>query len=150
MPSDADDLIALLGALDRVDSHEVGVGVVVREMLERMQFIETVDEALKWDREQCRLSPGQRLLAMVVAIVDNRRALYRLPLFFQTRGVELLLGSAVSPEALNDKAMARALDKLDSRKDRGWEDGIGSPPCFLACSSGTPEPAVIEVQTDRP
>jgi len=49
---------------------------------------------------------------MVVAIVDNRRALYRLPLFFQTRDVELLLGSAVSPEALNDKAMARALDKL--------------------------------------
>lgn len=112
MPSDGNDLIALLSALDRVDSHEVGVGVVVREMLERMQFIETIDEALKWDREQCRLSPGQRLLAMVVAIVDNRRALYRLPLFFQTRDVELLLGSAVSPEALNDKAMARALDKL--------------------------------------
>jgi len=49
---------------------------------------------------------------MVVAIVDNRRALYRLPLFFQTRDVELLLGSAVAPEALDDKAMARALDKL--------------------------------------
>jgi len=118
MPSDGDDLIALLGALDHVDSHEVGVGVVVREMLRRMQFMETLDEALEWDREQCRLSPGQRLLALVVAIIDNRRALYRLPLFFQTRDVELLLGSAVSAEALNDKAMARALDKLAAAKPK--------------------------------
>ncbi|MCL6597106.1 MAG: IS1634 family transposase, partial [Firmicutes bacterium] len=112
MPSDGDDLIALLGALDRVDSHEVGIGVVVREMLQRMQFIETIDEAVMWDPRQCRLSPGQRLLALVVAIIDNRRALYRLPLFFATRDAELLLGRPASPEALNDKAIARALDKL--------------------------------------
>jgi transposase len=112
MPSDRDDLAAPLGAVDRIDSHEVGIGVVVREMLERMHFIETVDEALDWDRAQCRLSPGQRLLALVVAIIDNRQALYRLPLFFATRDAELLLGSGVSPEALNDKAVARALDKL--------------------------------------
>jgi len=112
MPSDGEDLIVLLGALDRVDSHEVGIGVVVREMLQRMQFIETIDEAVMWDPRQCRLSPGQRLLALVVAIIDNRRALYRLPLFFATRDAELLLGRPTSPEALNDKAIARALDKL--------------------------------------
>ena len=45
MPSDADDLIALLGALDRVDSHEVGVGVVVREMRKRLPSIERIHDA---------------------------------------------------------------------------------------------------------
>lgn len=77
-----------------------------------MQFVDTVDELLSWDRQQCRLSPGKRLLALVIAIVDNRRALYRLPLFFETRDAELLLGNGIAPDALNDKAMARALDKL--------------------------------------
>lgn len=93
MPSDADDLIALLGALVHVDSHKVGIGGVGREMLERMQFIETIDEALHWDRAQCRLRRGQRLRAMVVAIIDHRRTLDLLPLFFQTRDGSFSLGA---------------------------------------------------------
>lgn len=112
MSSDSKDLRAFLGALDHFDSYEVGVAVVVREMLARMQFVETIDELVPWDPKQCRLSPGQRILALVMAIVDNRRALYRLPLFFETRDAEVLLGAGVTPDAVNDKAVARALDKL--------------------------------------
>jgi hypothetical protein len=103
-----DEWNAVLTALDHFESHQVGIGVVVREMLQRMDFVATVDEMVRWDEDQCRLSPGQRLLALVIAIVDNRRALYRLPRFFAERDAEVLLDGGIPPEALNDKALGRA------------------------------------------
>ena len=106
----------LQAMLDRLlvgaDSYEVGIGVVVREFLGRMQFVETLNELLPWDEKQCAVSPGQRLLALVMAFVEDRRALFRIPEVYARRDVELLLGEGVQPEQLNDKALARALDKL--------------------------------------
>ena len=58
------------------------------------------------------MSPGQRLLALVMAYVEDRRALFRMPEVCARRGVELLLGEGIQPEQLNDTALARALDKL--------------------------------------
>jgi transposase len=111
---DGFDFGAFLKALHGVQPVRVGVGVVVREMLRRMQFVETVNELLAWDEKQCKLSPGQRLLALVIAIVENRKALYRIHRFYAERDAELLLGEGVEAADLNDKALARALDKLSA------------------------------------
>jgi transposase len=111
MPEDG-DIGGFLQALQHVRPCKVGIAVVVREMLARMQFVETIDELVPWDPAQCRLSPGLRLLALIMAILENRRALYRLHLLYEEKDPELLLGQGVEPDALNDKAVARALDKL--------------------------------------
>lgn len=106
------DLQRLLDLLVGADSYEVGIGVTVREFLGRMQFVETLNELLPWDETQCAVSPGQRLLALVMAFIEDRRALFRMPEIYARRDVELLLGAGVQAEQLNDKALARALDKL--------------------------------------
>lgn len=84
----------------------MGLGVVVREFLQRMQFVETLNEMLPWDVGQCAVSPGQRILALVMALVDDRWALYRMPEVYEDRDVELLLGAGVRADQLNDNAAA--------------------------------------------
>lgn len=105
-----DFLKQLAGA--RPQAVQAGVGVVVRELLERLEFVKTIDELLEWDPGQCKLSPGRRLLALVAAFVENRRALFRMPEVFATKDVEVLMGEGVEADWLNDKALGRALDKL--------------------------------------
>ena len=55
------------------------LGVVAREFLQPMQFVETLNELLPWDPKQCAVSPGQRILALVLAMLEDRRALYLMP-----------------------------------------------------------------------
>ena len=107
-----EDLEAFLGHLRGTAAYEVGVGVVVREFVRRMQFVETLNELLPWDPKQNAVSPGQRILALVIAYIENRKALYRIEEAYAHRDVELLLGQGVVAEQLNDKALGRALDKL--------------------------------------
>ncbi len=78
-----------------------------------MQFVETLNELLPWDPMQCAVSPGQRILALVIAYIEDRKALYRIEEAYTHRDVELLLGQGVAAEQLNDKALA--LDWLE-----GW------------------------------
>ena len=102
----------LLGMLEGSAAYYVGLGVVAREFLQRMQFVETLNELLPWDSKQCAVSPGQRILELVLAMLEDRRALYLMPQIYAERDVELLLGVGVQAEQLNDKALGRALDKL--------------------------------------
>ena len=64
------DLQGLLDLLAGADTFEVGIGVTVREFLRRKQFVETLNELLPWDESQCAVSPGQRLLALVMAYIE--------------------------------------------------------------------------------
>lgn len=55
MPVRMDDLWQLmLNALEGSAAYYVGLGVVVREFLERMQFVETLNEMLAWDPRSVR------------------------------------------------------------------------------------------------
>ncbi len=107
-----DELQRLFSAMEGAATYNVGLGVVVREFVQRMQFVETLNEMLPWDAKQCAVSPGQRILAVVMAFIEDRRALYLMPELYEDRDVELLLGAGVRAGQLNDKALGRALDKL--------------------------------------
>lgn len=107
-----DELQRLFSQMEGAAAYNVGVGVVVREFVQRMQFVETLNEMLPWDAKQCAVSPGQRILALVMAFIEDRKALYQMPEVYRDRDVELLLGTGVQASQLNDKALGRALDKL--------------------------------------
>ena len=113
-----DDLNELLRGIESAASYQAGIGVAVREFVRRMRFVETLDEMLEWDAKQCQLSPGTRIMAMVMAILEDRRALFRMPEVYAYKDVELLLGEGVRADWLNDKALARALDKLQAADAR--------------------------------
>ena len=53
MPDFEDFLKQVAGA--RPQAVQAGVGVVVRELLERLDFVKTIDELVEWDPAQCKL-----------------------------------------------------------------------------------------------
>src|ERR687887_1597228 len=55
---------------------------------------------------------GTVVLALVLDTLSGRSPLYRLEEFFAQQDIELLLGKAVSPQALNDDTVGRVLDRL--------------------------------------
>lgn len=83
-------------------------------------MIDTLNELLTWDETQCELSPGHRLLALIMNVLTEGQPMYRLLAFFEGTDVENLFGHGVEPEDLNNHACARTLDKY---RRRGAEHG---------------------------
>ena len=65
-----------------------------------------------WDATRCRLSPGERILALLVNLLTDREPLYPVPEAFRLTDVPLLLGAGIMAADLTDDAWGRALDKL--------------------------------------
>ena len=85
---------------------------VVKAIAVECGIIDTLNELLEWDEQQCNLSPADRLLALIMNALTEGQPMYRLPTFFEGTDVENLFGEGVEPTDLNNHACARALDKL--------------------------------------
>ena len=90
----------------------VGAAPLVRAMCEAIGLRTLIDQQLEWDEARCKLSPGERIQALILNILTGHQPLYRVWESFEDTDCELLLGRGVAPEDLNDDALARALDKL--------------------------------------
>ncbi|MCL6441909.1 MAG: IS1634 family transposase [Alicyclobacillus sp.] len=98
--------------MDKILSLSPGPSVLIHRLCEEIDFVDTIDRLLQWDSARCTLSPGQRIEALVINILSGRDPLYQVRGFYQDQDVELLFGQGVTADALNDDALARALDKL--------------------------------------
>lgn len=85
---------------------------VIKAICVELGMIDTLNELLTWGETQCELSPGHRLLALIMNVLTEGQPMYRLSAFFEGTDVENLFGHGVEPEDLNNHACARALDKL--------------------------------------
>ena len=81
-------------------------------ILRQMGVVDTLDAMLIWDRARCNLSPGTRLLALILCTLLDRTALSRVERIFARQDLPVLLGPSVEARDLNDDALGRALDKL--------------------------------------
>jgi transposase len=95
-----------------VDSRVVGPLPLVAAIIRDLGLIELLDQLLPWDPVRCRLSPGQRIAALIVNMLGGHRPLYRVGEFYRQTVPELLFGPEVHAGLLSDDALARALDKL--------------------------------------
>ena len=91
---------------------QVNAGPLVRNICEQLEIVSVLNESLSWDSARCKLSPGERILALIVACFLRQRPLYRVCLSLLTTDTELLVGKGVRPADLNDDALGRALDKF--------------------------------------
>ena len=67
-----------------------GVVTMVEAFFTSMRLQEVLDEMLPYDEEQCKLTPGQRLLGLTLCVFGGREALYRvLPYPDQIRSLAL-------------------------------------------------------------
>lgn len=98
-----------------VEIYHSGPASFIAAMYDELGIGQTIDEMVSWDPEQCRLSPGTRIKALVINIFGRRRPLYRLDEFYEHMDVENLFGKGVRLDDLTDYNLARALDKLSLR-----------------------------------
>lgn len=96
----------------------VGAAPVVRAVCEDIGLVDVINRNVTWDDARCKLSPGRRIMALIVNILTSREPLYRVWESFEDTDCELLLGAGVMPADLNDDALARALDKLQAADAR--------------------------------
>ena len=50
----------------------VGAGPLIQAMAERVGLVSTIDALVGWDATHCRLSPGERILALIVNLLTDR------------------------------------------------------------------------------
>lgn len=85
---------------------------MIRGICDQLDLVPVIDAALPWDRQRCKLSPGERVRALVIGCFMRQRPLYRVHELFLATDCELVLGRGVTPDDLGDDALGRALDKL--------------------------------------
>jgi transposase len=81
-------------------------------------LVETIDGLVDWDEQECTLSPGERVMALIMNVLTEGEPLYRLPEFFQETDTDNLFHEGIDPEHLNDDALGRVLDKLSEADPR--------------------------------
>ena len=96
----------------RESKTRVGAGPLIRAVYEAIGLREVIDENVEWDDQRCKLSPGERIQALIIDVRTRRRPLYRVWGTFEETDIEPLLGAGVNCEDLNDDAFARAPDKM--------------------------------------
>ena len=97
-------------------------------MIDRLGWVSKVDELVEVAPEDCRVSVGERTKALLVNILTDRKALYKLQEFYDEYDVQSLVGPNVTADALNDDALGRALDAIHE----AGIDGVLSMASFSA------------------
>ncbi|AEJ38307.1 IS4 family transposase [Sulfobacillus acidophilus TPY] len=90
----------------------VGAGPVIRALCEEIGLVAAIDQCVQWDPERCHLSPGERILALVINVLTARQPLYRVHEPLALTDTPLLLGAGITATDLTDDALGRALDKI--------------------------------------
>ena len=90
----------------------VGSSAVVAQYCREIKLPEIVNKLVPWDRSRKGISPGTLIQALVVNILGDRKALYRVSEFYRGKDLETIFDEDVSADELNDYALARALDKM--------------------------------------
>ena len=89
-----------------------GFAVAAADMAERIGLVAVINATAPWDPKQCKVSPGIRILALIIAMMVDPMAWYRLEEFYGELDCEVLFGAERQAQDFNDDAMGRALTKL--------------------------------------
>lgn len=96
-----------------------GPSAVIAGLCDVLKIRQIIDSVVHWDPSQCRLSPGTRIMALIINILVDRKALCHVADFYRDQDLGVLFGAGqkVRYEELNDDALGRALDKLAATGD---------------------------------
>ncbi|HBH11516.1 MAG TPA: hypothetical protein DDX29_00105, partial [Clostridiales bacterium] len=91
------------------------IALVVRSILDKIGFVDLVNETVSWDPNQCSISPGNRALALVLLpflSTKQRVALVHVSQQLEDIDTELIFGSAIPATSFTDDCLGRFLDKF--------------------------------------
>ena len=95
-----------------IRAYRMGFAVAAADMAARIGRVDLINTRVPWDPRQWKVSPGIRILALVISCLVDPLALYRLEEFYADLDCEVLLGPGRTARDFNDDAMDRALVKL--------------------------------------
>ena len=114
-----------------LEGRSVGALPLLRHIAQQLEIADVIDSMVPWDARRCRLSPGQRIEALILNTLAGRTPLYRVAEFYEDTAIEQVFGPGVLAEALNDDALARALDKLAAAGPRLVYSAVAARACLL-------------------
>ena len=88
---------------------------LVAGMCQEVELAKIIDEQIPSSAPDKVVSHGQATVAMILnGLGFSNKALYMGPKFFEDTPVDRLLGQGIAPDHLNDDALGRPLDALDT------------------------------------
>lgn len=114
-----------------VESRSVGALPLLQQISQAIGLVDTINDLVTWDPTRCRLSPGQRIEALVLNILAGRMPLYRVAEFYEDTATDLVFGHGVAFQHLTDDCLARALDKLAESQPRAIYSAVALRACLL-------------------
>jgi len=94
-------------ASKQLDHHGIVPGVI-----DDLGISKLIDERLPCD-EQCRISQGQAIAAMIINCLGfTSKPLSLTPHFFKSKAMDVLFGQEIDPEAFNRHRLGRCLDAI--------------------------------------
>lgn len=90
------------------------VGIANRVLVE-MRVREQINETVKWDEQQCEISPGDLACALILTMFfEERPPLYKVDEWYRNKSLDVraLFGTKASYHKLSDVTLGRMLDKL--------------------------------------
>ena len=102
----------ILEALNRLKSVTAGATSLIAGMCEEVGLVDIINRNLSWDRTRRHLSPGKLIEGLIICILSNRKALYRVEEFYEGKDTESLFGEGVKACDFKDDGLARSLDRL--------------------------------------
>lgn len=96
--------------IDDVRNFVMGPAPLFANLLEWLGWRKQIDDQV--GHEDCKVSVGTRVDALLINILTDRSALYKVTEFYEDMDTELLFGEGISAADLNDDALGRALDIL--------------------------------------
>jgi len=86
---------------------------LVSSMIDELGIVETIDNAIKQDKNERKVTIGEAVKAMLLnGLGFANRQLYLVPEFFENKPLDLLIKEGIEPNNLNDTVLGRALDSL--------------------------------------
>ena len=82
----------------------VGAGPILSAVARRIGLVEIIDGLVAGDATRCRLSPGERILALILNLLTDRQPLYQVDDAFRLTDPALLLGAGVTVDDWGDDA----------------------------------------------
>jgi len=86
---------------------------LANKILETIGFVDFINEAVEWDDDQCKVTPGHLAKAVILAtFFDIRAPLSLIKRRFDGMDTEFFFGEGVTAADINDYAIGRTLDKI--------------------------------------
>jgi transposase len=102
-----------LGMNEGYQTQDLGHLGVVSAMIDELGFVQLIDTHIKQDHNQCFVTTGQAVKALIInGLGFVARRLYLMPEFFKGKPVGELIGSGITSDHLNDDTLGRTLDRI--------------------------------------